>query len=82
MRSPNAIEGIGVRSRQTNLALHADDVAFFVKDFISSAKQLQKLTDELGLISGYAINQTQSTMLALNVPPEMNNTISTLTKAA
>lgn len=65
------IRGFRACGLESRVALYADDVVCFLEDPVSSAKELYKLLDKFGNISGYKINKTKSIMSECNIPQEM-----------
>lgn len=61
------IKGFQAYGLESKIALYADQVVGFLEDPVSSIRELHKIIDKFGVISGYKINRTKSIMSGYNI---------------
>lgn len=66
VRSHNHMQGITMGGKEHKIALFADDVVLFLKQLNTSIPALLDQINQFGIISGYKVNTSKSSLLLLN----------------
>lgn len=75
VRQTKDIRGIQNSTIEHKILLFADDPVCVLGDPESSLKAMQWVLTQFGTVSGYKINEAKSTILGLNIEPEIKQTI-------